>query len=261
MTLKRSYPKLEDVPPEYRSEYVPKDGEFVLDVEGFENVNKVLSKNQELLTQHATDKTEISTLKGQVTRLTTAQAELQSKATPDGHVPVPVADKQFLDTVKGFGDVAQVKEKLEKYPTLEKQATEAVLAKQDSEIEKIMGWKSGSLSLIRDKVPELVVRDKTENGQVVKNDKGEPEKVVIARIKGENETYTEKAFTEHFNNTPELKFFEPSLLQQERQEFEGTELPTMGAGGGGSADKLLSDSLINNTYDMSWKEGASAGGK
>ena len=234
--LKSSYAKLEDIPAEQRGAYVLKDGKYVLDD---------LDAEHPVVIERNSLKTDVSAKQGQITKLTNDKTAAETRAIPDGHVAVPVADKQLLDAVKPFGEANVVKERLQKYPDLEKKEQERARQEHLRGVEKAMGWKEGSLALVPN-LPELEVRDLVENGQPVKDDRNETKKTVVAKIPGENNTVTEKSFREVFDQTPALKAYEPLLVAQEQQQG-GTELPPMGFGGGGGAEDLAG-SIIKSRY-------------
>lgn len=237
--LKRSYAKLEDIPQALRSEYVLKDGKYVLDVEGFENVDSVLDKNQELLAQHSTDKTEITSLKGQVTKLTNEKTALEGKSLPDGHVAIPAADKPLYDTVKSLNLPAEeIKTKVTEHGALKDK-------ERRTELAHVMKWKPEAVEHMQG-LPEYEIRDKTENGKVVMGEDGKPEKVAIARIKDAKGVVTEKPLKEYFDQTPALKVFEPSLLAEPQQS--GIEMPPFGTSGTGLKEDNLAGSVIASRY-------------
>jgi hypothetical protein len=220
--LKRSYATKEEIPAAYQNDYVEKDGRWVVDVEGFDNVEKVLEKNRELLADNSTVKSEISSLRGQVTKLNNDKAELAVRALPDGHVAIPVVDKQLLDAVKPLGTVDEIKTKVAEYPKLKEQAETVTRQQKLSSVAQVLGFNADVFSQLPGlPAPEsFEVRDRTENGQVVKNAKGETEKVVIVKLQ-ENGQAVEKNFLDYFNSNSALKLFEPALkagAQQQQQQ-------------------------------------------
>lgn len=237
--LNTSYDKLEDIPQEKRGAYIPKDGKFVLDT--LEESHPLVVKKNQL-------KTEVSTKQGQLTKATNENTELKSKTIPEGHVVVAVADKQLLDTVKSYGGTpAEIDTKLKEHATLKAKDDERTKQDHLRAVARVMGWKEDALLLVPG-LPDLEIRDVTENGQPVKDQSGEVKKQVIAKLKGENNTITEKQLREHFDATPALKIFEPSLLQNGQQQFGGTEFPRLGAGGGNGTKQSAASSVLTSRY-------------
>jgi hypothetical protein len=251
--LKRSYATKEEIPAAYQSDYVEKDGRWVVDVEGFDNVEKVLEKNRELLADNSSLKTENSGLKGTVTKLSNDKAELSAKSVPDGHVVIPVADKQLLDAVKPLGTVEDIKTKVAEYPQLKQQAETVTRQQKLSSVAQVLGFNADVFSQLPGlPAPEsFEVRDRTENGQVVKNSKGEAEKVVIVNLT-ENGQSVEKNFVDYFNSNSALKLFEPALKTQvggQQQQQQGRQLPAQTGGGGADADDVVAKRLQARDQD------------
>ena len=248
MPVKRSYATEAEVPTERKADYVPKDGRYVLDVEGFDNIDSVLAKNTELLGKvsgHASEMSgktsEITRLTGEVGRLSGELATAQGNALQRGQRAVTVADAELLEKVKGLGTFEDVKAKIEEYPTLkEKVSTQERRAHLDA-IRKAEGWGESAvdvLMLLGDTLPEIEQRDTAE-----KNADGTPKKKNVAKVKGANDVVTEQDFSAWFATTyPHLQ---PSV--RATKEETGTDLPEHGAGGGGG-EKSLAQELIKNRY-------------
>lgn len=245
--LKRSYATKEEIPAAYQQDYVQKDGKWVVDVEGFDNVEKVLEKNRELLSDNSSLKSENTGLKGQVTKLNNDKAELSVKALPDGHVAIPVADKQMLDAVKPLGTLDEIKTKVTEYPQLKQQAETVTRQQKLSSVAQVLGFNAEVFA----KLPGLPapesfeVRDKTENGQVVKNKQGEPEKVVIVKLT-ENGQSAEKNFLDYFNGNAELKLFEPALKAGtgQQQQQQNRQVPAQTGGNGTQGEDPVAARLV-----------------
>lgn len=195
MPLKRSYATEAEVPTEHKALYAPKDGRYVLEVEGFDNVESVLSKNTQLLSQHNTDKGEITRLTGEVSRLSTELSTAQAGALQRGQRAVSIADAELVDAVKAHGAPEEVKAKLAEYPTLKTKVGAQERRAHLEAIRQAEGWGEGAvavLELIAD-LPEVELRDSSE-----KDEKGQPKKKAVAKVKGEGNVVTEKPFGEYF---------------------------------------------------------------
>ena len=242
--LKRLYTNEADIPAEYKSQYVQKEGKWVLDVEGFDNVDSVLEKNRELLTQHNTDKAALSSMQGQLTKANNEKAELASKSVPDGHVVVPVAEKAYIDKLKPLGAPEEIVTKVTEHPTLKEKAQATERAEKLTGIAETLGFNAAAFAQLPGMPgPEAFeIRDKTENGQPVKNSKGEIEKVVIVRLT-ENGQQVEKNFLDHFYATPSLKLWEPSLKATPAQPPGRTLPPQRPGETGGDAGDIVTQRL------------------
>ena len=208
--LEPEYTKLEDIPVDKRGAYVPKDGKFVLDT---------LSDKHPLVVKKNELKTEVSAKQGLLTKATNTATELQAKSIPEGHVAIPVADKQLLDVVKQQPGTAQeIAAKLKTFDDVVARNAARTKKDHDEAVAKVLKWKPEVFAAIQG-LPETDVRDKVENGNVVKGTDGQPVKIVIAKIKGADGVVTEKPFLDYFNATPSLKIFEPSLKLVENQQF------------------------------------------
>jgi hypothetical protein len=235
--LKLSYDKLEDIPENMRGAYVQKDGKYVLDE---------LSADHPVLVNNATLKTEKSAAIGRATTLQNQVTELSTKSVPEGHVVIPVADKQLLDEVKPLGDAKFIKERVTGYEPLKQKAEAADREQKLTQVAEILGFNPKAFAALSGlpAADAFEVRDKTENGQPVKNAKGEVEKVVIVRL-DENGQKVEKNFRDHFDSTPGLKMWEASLAAAAvGSEPKGRQMPsqtgsvTAGATGDPVKDRL-----------------------
>lgn len=248
--LKRSYANETDIPAEYKSQYVQKEGKWVLDVEGFDNVDSVLSKNQELLSQHNSDKTTLSSMQGQLTKANNEKAELAAKAVPDGHVVVPVAEKAYIDKLKVLGAVDEIVTKVTEYPGLKAQAEAVTREQKLTGVAQVLGYNAAAFA----KLPGLPapdafeIRDKTENGQPVKNKAGENEQVVIVKL-SENGQTVERNWVDFFNGNAELKLFEPALTAKAGGGDAGAgnagrQLPSQTGGNAAASDDPIQARLV-----------------
>jgi hypothetical protein len=245
MPLKRSYATEAEVPTERKADYVLKGGRYVLDVEGFDNIDSVLDKNTELLGKvsgHVSElqakQSEVTRLTGEVSRLSGELATAQGSALQRGQRAVSIADAELLEKVKELGTFEEVKAKLEKYPTLEATVTKQERRAELDRIRKTEGWREGAvdvLELIHESLPEVEQRDTTE-----KNADGTPKKKNIAKVKGANDVVTEQDFSAWF--AAAYPHLQPSV--KAAKSDDGTELPEHGAGGGASGGDMLEKRLI-----------------
>lgn len=248
--LQKEYVKLEDIPADKRGAYVPKDGKLVLDD---------LSEDHPVIVHKKELERDLTAEKAKATRATNEKTEALARALPDGHVAAPAADAAVLSELKATGvPLAEVKQRVTDFPGLKKRVEEHERAAHLAEVAKVMKWKPEALQAIADKLPELEIRDKTENGQVVKDENDRLVKIVIAKVKGANDAVEDKPFEAYFKETPTLNVFEPSLLAEPKAAEGGTELPEMGHTGGGGS-KSLAGALIADRYmDEPPQKGAGA---
>lgn len=231
--MKSSYPTLEAIPANDRQHYQQaEDGTFVLKVEDdHPTVVKLKSEN--------------STLKGTTTRLTNENEGLKQNQLPANHKAVPEAEANVLAEYRELGTVKELKDVKAEHGTLKTTVADHEREKHFGEVAAIMGWDSKALAKVQG-LPELVIRDLTENGAVVKDTTGQPKKTVIAKVKGEGNAVTEKSFRAVFDSTPDLKLYEPMLLAG-KQPPGVIPFPTQNPSGGGGQVNLAAG-LINNWY-------------
>ena len=231
--MKSSYLKLEDIPAGDRQHYQPDDaGVYVLKVEDdHPTVVKLKGEN--------------TTLKGTNTRLTNENEGLKQNQLPPGHKPVPEATATALEEYQQLGTVKELKDVKAEHVDLKTKTGEHEREKHLASVAEIMGWDAKALGKVQG-LPELVVRDVTENGKVVTDAAGQPKKTVIARVKGEGDAVTEKSFREVFDQTADLKLYEPMLLVGKQPPGVATFPAQLPTGGGGQTN--LAASLIGNRY-------------
>jgi hypothetical protein len=208
--LRTSYDKLEDIPENLRGAYVPKDGKYVLD--DLDDQHPVIVHNGTLTRERATDRTRI-------TQLTNENSTLKGSSLPAGHRAVPEADAALLDKYKPLGTPDQLGTIITEHGTLKTKDGERQRQEHLRTVAGVLNFNPEAFATLSG-LPELEIRDMTENGQAVRDEKGNVRKTVIAKIKN-GEAITEKAFLDYFNETPTLKVFEPALK--------------MAAGGGGQS--------------------------
>lgn len=107
MPLKQFYTDEAQIPTELKSEYVLKDGRYELQVEGFESLSGIFTKNSELITKQKTDKAdidrstaEIARLNGEIGKLSGDLSKAQSTAVPTGYVAVSKKDSEVIAALK-----------------------------------------------------------------------------------------------------------------------------------------------------------------
>lgn len=238
MPLKRSYATEAEVPTEHKALYVPKEGRYVLDVEGFDNVESVLSKNNQLLSQHTTDKGEVTRLTGEVSRLTSELSTAQGSALPHGQRAVPKADAELVETVKakGVNDAAAFNNLFVEHGQYKTEAQAAKAASHASAVGEAMGWDKEKTARLATKVYDF--------SSLELRDGADGKKMVVAKVKQpDGTTFVEKPFAEVVKSTPELSDLLPSLAAS----GGGTRVPGSTGGGGTTGgqssivDKFIED--------------------
>lgn len=236
--LNTKYVKLEDIPADKRGAYVEKDGGYVLDE---------LATDHPVVVNEKSLKSEKTAALARATSLQNQVTELSTKTVPEGHVVVPVADKQLLDAVKPLGTLEEIKSKVIEFPTLKEKAEAVEREQKLTGVAQVLGYNPTVFS----KLPGLPapdtfeVRDRTENGQVVKNRAGEPEKVVIVKLT-ENGQTVERNWTDYFNANEALKVFEPALKVAPGgggAASGGRQMPAQTGGAASGADDPIAERL------------------
>lgn len=247
MSLKRSYTTEAEVPTEHKADYVPKGGRYVLDVEGFDNIDSVLAKNSELLGTHTTDRAEITRLTGEVTRLGSELTAAQASALPRGKRAVDIADAELADAVKAKGvTTAEAFNALHKeHGEYKTTAEEATATKHAAEVAVAMGWD-------KDKAARLVPKH-YDLSTVELRDGKDGKKEAVAKVKqADGTTFVEKPFADVVKATPELLDLTPLLTGK-----TGPVIATQGVGDPPDGKSGV-DSYIASTYSAPKPRNASA---
>lgn len=231
----KPYTNQADIPDEFKDHYSRReDGKYHADIP---NDHPAVKHNAALLSEKTTAISERDEAR---TQLESAKAS----GLPRGHEAVLKADADLIRVVKQHGTAEEITAVLTAYPKLKADNEAAAREKHLGAVEKVMNWKPGVLSAIPG-VPDLDIRDLTENGQVVKNADGTPKQTVVAKLKDAQNVITEKPFIDYFNATPALKIFEPALRLEEQRT--GVTFPTQ-TFGQENEDISLAASFIKNRY-------------
>lgn len=230
MPLKRSYATEAEVPTEQKANYVPKGGRYVLDVEGFDNIDGVLDKNTELLGKVSGHASELAAKDTEITRL---KGEIASaNVLPRGHRAVPTADAELLDAVKAKGVTAT-----DTFNTLHKEhgeyktkADAADRRARFADLSKKLKWGEGAPEVLElvPGLPEWEDRDVSVNG---KTEKAPHAKIVTKNAQGQDEV-SYRPFAEYF--TEKHAALLPSVAAKGQEA--GTRVPGSAGGGGTPAD-------------------------
>lgn len=235
--LKRSYATEAEVPTERKADYVPKDGRYVLDVEGFDNIDSVLAKNTELVGKvngHAAD---VSAKDAEITRLKSDLAG--ANIVPRGHKAVPNADAELLEKVKAEGvTTAEAFAALKtKHDELTK--TEGVRARQDlmRELAKAAGYDPEKAALLLADNPDVPEQLEFRDGQNGK-------KEAWAKVKGAGDTLEAKPWADVVKGSEKLSALVPSLAANSG----GTRVPGSTGGAGSSSQTNPAEAYLKRTY-------------
>jgi hypothetical protein len=186
MSLKRSYATEADVPTERKADYVPKDGRYVLDVEGFENIDSVLAKNTELLGKVSGHASELSGKQAEVDRLTRDLAS--ANVVPRGQKAAPAAVVELGEAVAAAGITTPdaFKTLHAEHGTFKTTAEAATRREKLDGLRKRLGWNENAVGVLElvPNMPDVEDRDVTANG---KTEKVPHAKLVTKNAAGQDE--------------------------------------------------------------------------
>jgi hypothetical protein len=212
MSLKQYYTSETEIPTELKNFYAGKNGRFEIQIEGFESVPAVFDKNTELINRQTKDASKIQELEakaGQVNTLTQQLADknselsrlssenlsLQSKAVPTGYAAVAKKDAELLEKLKKQNlDVEKLGETLAEVETVKAENAEFKLEKAIAafaETEKVGGVKALTRLIKQDGVQPLIKEEgegdkKVKKGYLVKTIDGNPVETSYADYKSTN---------------------------------------------------------------------------
>lgn len=206
MTLKKVYDKQEDAPEGVRDHYTLKDGKYHLSVEGIDSLSGLVEKRDELLGKVTGHAAEIRTKDARIAKLEGDLETAKGTSLPTGHVAVRAEDAQLLETYRPLGKPEDLKRMQREHGTLKSESETRTTQDHRRAVARALDWNEEAFLLLPN-LPEIEVRDVTENGKTSKQ--------VIAKVKAADGAVTEKPFVQHFEATPELKVFESSLKKQQ----------------------------------------------
>lgn len=170
MPLKRSYATEAEVPTERKADYVLKDGRYVLDVEGFDNIDSVLAKNSELLGKVSGHATELSGRDTEISRLKSDLAN--ANVVPRGYKSVLAADAELVEAVKAAGvtDAASFNTLKTEHGNYKTKAETADRRARFADVGKKLKWNDDAPDVLEvvPSLPEIEDRDVTANGKTEK---------------------------------------------------------------------------------------------
>ena len=213
MSLQQTFTSKEQIPTEFQAHYAERNGKYELQVDGFESITAVFSKNQELIERQSKDKDKLQDLESSVTQVNSLTVELanknaeisrlsaeltktQSTQVPTGYVAVQKKDKELIDKLNNAGlkpeDVAA---NLAEADTLKKENAEFKLiqsVRTFAEIEKVSNVDALTRLIKQDGVTPSV-KEVEENGKKVKrgflakqSESGEMVETLYSDYKNEN---------------------------------------------------------------------------
>lgn len=233
MPLKRSYATEAEVPTEHKADYVLRGGRYVLDIEGVENVDGLLSKNTELLGKVSGHAAELSTKDAEINRLTGELTQARTAPTlQSGQRAVSKGDAELVEAVKaeGLDTIEKVKTLKTEHGNYKTTAEAATAAKHAEEVGTVMGWDKEKTARTATKVYDFSTLEVRE---------ADGKKTVVAKVKTAENQFVEKPFAEVVKSTAELSDLLPSLTAN---GSTGTRVPGS-TGGGGSAAKNEFDEI------------------
>jgi len=242
MTLKRSYATEAEVPTERKADYVPRDGRYVLDVEGVESIDGLLAKRDELLGKVSGHASELNTKQAEIDRLTGELSNARGSSLPRGHKAVPNADAELIEAVKAAGitDAAALTTLKTEHGDYKQKAEAAERRKYLDDLRKKLGWNEDAVEVLGmiPTLPDTEDRDAQVNGETKKVPHAN---LVTKTTTGDEVSY--KPFADYF--AEKHKALLPAVVT--KSEDGGTELPGHGAGGGGGEKSFAAD-IIKNKY-------------
>lgn len=203
------FAKQEDIPEALREHYSKReDGQWHADIP---DTHPAVKHNAKLLSEKAT-------AEGKVTQLTSELESARAGNLGRGQVAIAKSDAQLLDQYKALGTPDEVGTKLTEHKTI---AEELTTRKRNDSLRQL----SKDLGLNEDAFIRLPGLPEFES-RAGKDGKTE----WIAKIKGENNTFTEKPAKEFIESSPDVAPFMAALKANgERQvQLPGSSMTTAG---------------------------------
>jgi hypothetical protein len=188
MSLKQYYSSEAEIPTELKSYYAERNGKYELQVDGFESVTAVFSKNTELIERQKKDADKITELEAKATEVNTLTRSLADKNTeisrlsndltkaqgaqlPSGYVAVQKKEAEIIDKMKAQNlELGKVAETLSEFEAVRTENNNFKLEKsiaEFAEAEKVQNVKALTKLIKQDGVIPLI-KEVDENGQKVK---------------------------------------------------------------------------------------------
>lgn len=186
------YDKLEDVPEALREHYKLVNGKAVPDLS---DDHPVLVNNRTLLNEKTAAETKVSGLETQVATLKTDVESARSSGLPRGHKAVPNADAEFLEKVKLHGTADEIAVKIGEHKTLKEESETRKQQDHLRVIAKELDYDADAFLLLPKLVtqfPEMEIRE------------ADGKKTVIAKVKDQAGTITEKPAVDYIGSMPEF---------------------------------------------------------
>lgn len=199
------YDKLDDVPEALREHYKLSDGKYVPELS---DDHPVLAHNKKLLREKSEASAKVEELKADV-------EAAKTNTVPRGHVAVTKADADLLEKLKAHGSGDELVTKLTEHKTLKEETDKRKRDDHLREVAKHLSYEPEAFVRLQN-LPEFEIRD------------GENGKTVIAKIKGENNTITEKPAQEFVESSADISPFLPAL----KAEKGGTRVHGSSSSGG-----------------------------
>lgn len=191
------YEKLEDVPEALREHYKLIEGKYVPEVS---DDHPVKVNNVKLLNEKTQAETKAA---GFETANTSLKADLESAkahSLPRGHRAIPVADVEAMEKLKEHGTATEIVTKLTEHKTLKEQSTQRAREDNLRSVAKELGYDNVEAFVRLPGLPDFEIRTGADG-----------KKSVIAKVKGEGETITEKPAQEFIESSTEIAPFLSAL--------------------------------------------------
>lgn len=204
------FTKQEDIPEALREHYSKReDGQWHADIP---DTHPAVKHNAKLLSEK-------NTAEGKVAQLTSDVESARAGNLGRGQVAVAKSDLALLDEYKALGTPAEIKPKLDEHKSLSEESIQRKRTDSLRQMSKDLGFNDEAFVRLPN-LPEFERRDKD----------GKPE--WVAKVKGDNNTITEKPAKEFIESSQDIAPFMASLKVESKQvELPGGQISTQPSSG------------------------------
>lgn len=190
------YSKLEDVPEALREHYKMIEGKAVPEVS---DDHPVKFNNVKLLNEKNTAETKAAGLETANAGLKADLESAKAHSLPRGHRAIPVAEVEAMEKLKEHGTAPEIVTKLTEHKTLSEKVAKQELDTKNREVAKLLGYDNADAFVRLPGLPEFEIKD------------ADGKKTVVAKIKDDKGTITEKPAKEFIESSANLAPFLPAL--------------------------------------------------
>jgi hypothetical protein len=191
----KTYDKLEDVPEALREHYKLIEGKYVPELS---DDHPIKVNNVKLLNEKTTAETKAGGLETANASLKADLESAKAHSLPRGHKAIPTAEVEAMETLKTHGTATEIAAKLTEHATLKEKDASRTTADHLKKVAKILEYSEEAFALLSG-LPEFEIR--TVDGK----------ETVIAKVKDDKGTITEKPASEFIESAPHLAPLLPAL--------------------------------------------------